>query len=88
MSKFIKTIKSPHIQIALATGFSIIAMAVASKWVLPKPIGYLSLAIPPFLATIYETVKKRHKDKRICTTWYWVVAILVATALVIGSHMI
>lgn len=88
MSKVNELIKSPHIQIALATGFSIIAMAIVSKWVLPKPIGYLSLAIPPFLATIYEGILKRYEGKRICTTWYWTVAILIATALVVVFHMI
>lgn len=86
MSKFKKLIKSPHIHISLATGFSIVAMACASKWVLAEPIGYLPLAMPPFLATIYESLLKRHEGKRICTTWYWVVAILIATALVIALH--
>jgi hypothetical protein len=38
MSKIKELIKSPHIQIALATGFSIIVMAYFSKRVLPKPM--------------------------------------------------
>ena len=86
MSKFKDEIKSPHIKIALATGFSIIVMAYFSKRVLPEPISYLSLAIPPFLATIFEAVLSRYKNSRICTTWYWIVAILLATALVIIFH--
>ena len=87
MSKLKKLIKSPHNQIALTTGFSILVMAYLSKRVLPKSIGYLPLAIPPFLMTIYEGVLSKYKNTRICTTWYWVVAILVATALVILFHM-
>ncbi len=84
MSKVKDFFKSPHIQIALAAGFSIIVLAYFSKRVLPEPIGYLPLAIPPFLATIFESLLgSRHKNSKICTTWYWVVAILVATALVI-----
>ena len=88
MSKFKEVIKSPHIQLALASGFSIIAMAYVSKRILAEPIGYLKLAIPPFLAVIYEVVANRYKDSRICTTWFWVAAILAATALVILLHII
>ena len=87
MSKFKEHIKSPHIQISIATGVSIIVLAYFSKRVLPRPIGYLSLAIPPFFMTIYEAVLKKHKDSRICTTWYWIVAIFIATAIVIFVHM-
>lgn len=88
MSKFKKLIKSPEIQLALVTGFSIILMAYVSKRVLPKPIGYLTLAIPPFVATMYEAAAHRHRDSRICTTWYWITAVLVATALVILFHAV
>ena len=83
MSKLKEMIKSPHIQIALATGISIIVMAYFSKRVLPNPIGYLPTAIPPFLMVIYEAVKDRYKDRRITRAWYWVLAIILATALVI-----
>ena len=88
MSKIIELLKSPHIQIALATGISIIGLAYFSKRILPEPIGYLSLAIPPFIATVYEAVINKYKDSWFCTTWYWVVAIFLATALVIGFHAI
>ncbi len=88
---FIKSIKemitSPHVHISLATGISIIVLAYASKKVLPEPIGYLPLAFPPFLMVIWEAVSDRYKNSRICTTWYWIVAIFIATALVILFHM-
>jgi hypothetical protein len=87
MSKFKELAKSPHIQISLATGISIIVLAYYSKRVLPKPIDYLLLAFPPFLAVIFEALLDKYKDSRICTTWYWAVGILVATALVILFHM-
>lgn len=83
MQKIKELLKSPHIQIALATGVSIIALAYFSKRVLPEPIGYLPLAIPPFIATIYEAVAAKHKNKKIATTWYWVATIFGATTLVI-----
>jgi len=87
MSKLNEFIKSPHIQIALATGISIIVMAIFSKYVLAKPIKYLPLAIPPFISTIYEVVYSKNKDSRITTTWYWIVVIFIATALVIYFSM-
>lgn len=83
MSKVKEFFKSPHIQIALATGLSIIVLAYFSKHVLSEPIKYLPIAIPPFIATIYEAVYSKNKDSKITTTWYWIVAIFVATALVI-----
>ena len=88
MASLKETINSPHIQIALVTGFSIIVLAYFSKKILPEPIGYLPLAIPPFIASIYEAILNKCKDSWIATTWYWVVAILLATALVIGFYAI
>ncbi len=87
MSKFKELIKSPHIQIALATGINIIILAYVSKRVLPQPMSELSLAMPPFLMTIYEVVLRRYKDSKICTPWYWILAIFIATAIVILFHV-
>ena len=53
MSKFKEAIKSPHIHIALAMGFSIIVMAYFSKRILPEPMGYLALAFPPFIGVSF-----------------------------------
>ena len=83
MKKLKELLKSPHIQVAIATGVSIIVLAYFSKKILPEPIGYLPLAIPPFIATIYEAVVNKYKNKKITTTWYWVAAIFISTALVI-----
>jgi len=83
MPKFKEYMKSPHIQIALATGFSIILMAYVSKRILSEQIGYLPLAIPPFIATIYEAVLEKYKVSKVCATWIWIVAIFMATGLVI-----
>lgn len=83
MSKIKDFLKSPHIQISLATGISIIVLAYFSKRILPEPMGYLSLAIPPFIATIYEAVLNKNPDSKISTAWYWIVAIVFATAIVI-----
>ena len=87
MSKLACLIKSPHIQIALAAGVSIIVMALVSKRMLPEPIGYLYLAFPPFLMTLYGAVAKRRENSRFAAPGYWVAAILIATALVIAIHL-
>ena len=86
MKKLKELLKSPHIQISIATGISIILIAYFSKRVLPKPIGYLPTAIPPFFMVIYEAVAAKYKNKKITTTWYWITAIFVSTALVIVIH--
>lgn len=88
MSRLKELIKSPHIQVALATGISIVVMAYFSKRVLPKPIGYLPTAIPPFLMAVYEALLSRYKNHKLLTTWYWIVAILFTTALIIVLHAI
>lgn len=88
MSKFKETLKSPHIHISLATGISIIVLAYFSKRVLSEPMGYLSLAIPPFFMTIWEALLSKNKYEKICKTWYWIAAILIATVLVIVWHAI
>jgi len=79
--------KEPHIPLALATGASILIMAYFSKYILPSPIDYLPLAIPPFLMTIYEVVYKKYKDRWFSNPWYWIVAILISTAIVILCYM-
>jgi hypothetical protein len=87
MASFKDMINSPHIQIALATGASIITMAYFSKRILAEPIGYLPLAVPPFIATVYEVFSSRYKDSKILKTWYWISAIFLATCIVILFYM-
>jgi len=87
MSKLKEIIKSGHIHIATATGISIIVLAYVSKRMLPEPISYLYLAIPPFIMTIYEAVAGKKENARYCRTPYWVAAIFIATILVIRANM-
>lgn len=88
MSKLKEFFKSPHIQIAMATAVSIIALAYFSKRVLSEPISYLPASIPPFIALIFESVLSKHKNKKIATTLYWVAAVLCATVLIIIFYAI
>jgi len=87
MSKIKKFSINPQIQIALATGTSIIVLAYFSKRVLPEPLSYLELALPPFVALLFETATKKKKK----AAWYGrplygILAILLATVLVIGLN--
>jgi len=79
--------KTPRIQVALAIGFSIIITAYFSKKVLPEELSYLEKAFPPFIGVIYELFLEKYKESKIFTTWYWIVAILLSTALIIMFHM-
>ena len=63
-------------------------MAIASRWMLPEPIGYLAQALPAFLAVVYEAVYQKRPGSKLATTWYWILAIVLATALVIVPHML
>jgi tetrahydromethanopterin S-methyltransferase subunit E len=87
MKKIKELLRSPHIQLALVTGFCIILMAYVSKRMLAQPIGYIPLAIPAFIAGIYSALSNRYNDSKICTTWYWIVAVLLSTALIILFHL-
>ena len=88
MSKIKDFFKSPHIQMSLATGASIIILAYFSKHVLPRPISYLANAFPPFLMVVWESVLGIKKESRLKTTWYWVTAIFASTALIIILYWI
>jgi hypothetical protein len=63
MSKIFEFLKSPHILIALATGISIIALAYFSKRVLPREIGFLPSATPPFIMLMYESLHQKYKHR-------------------------
>jgi hypothetical protein len=87
-SRILGFLKSHHIQLALATGVSIIALAYVSKHVLPHPMRNLLQAFPPFLALIGEAVITQYKDSRFAAPWLWVLAILLSTAVVIALHLL
>ena len=88
MSRLTEQIKSPRAQIAATAGASILILAIASRWLVPNPIGYLAHAGPPFLVVIYEAISSKRPESKICTAWYWILAIAVATALVIALHTV
>ncbi|MDH5643218.1 MAG: hypothetical protein OEY63_03375 [Gemmatimonadota bacterium] len=87
MSKLMKMRKSAHVHIALATGTSIIVLAYVSKYLLPEPISYLQMAIPPSLMAIWEGLVNKNKHAKYSRTTYWVIAIVAATVVVIWMNL-
>ena len=87
MSKVAELFKSHHIQLALAVGVSIIALAYVSKRLLPEPMHSLALAFPPSPAVIGEGLIGKCEESWYGKAWVWVSVILVATVLVIGWYL-
>lgn len=83
MTNIKELMKSSHIQIALASGISMLTIACFTRWILKKPIDPFLLAIPALIEAAYEYVLKKHKDSKICRTWIWIVAILASTILIL-----
>lgn len=83
MSKLKEYLRSSHIQIALASGSSILIIASFTGFILKKPMHPFLLTVPPLIEVAYEYFIKKNKESKICTTWYWVTAILVATTLIL-----
>ena len=86
MSKAADFLKHPKIQLALATGVSIIVLAYASKHWVSHPIHKLALALPAFIATLFESVPPNHKLAKTFKPAYGIIAVLLATALIIGAY--
>ena len=78
--------ENPSIQIALATGVSILVLASFSQRVLPEPLSYLELAFPPFLALFFEKGPRKRTTAWYGRPWFGILLILLATALVIGLN--
>lgn len=83
MEKIKEYLAHPIIQIALAAGASIIVLAYVSKRVLPQPLSTLELALPPFVATLFEAVAETRKGAWYTRPIFGIVAIALATVLVI-----
>jgi len=88
MLKFKTMLKSSHIQIAFASGVSILLIASFSKWILVNPIHPFLLTVPPLIEVMYEGLLKKNKDSKIIKTWYWVFGIIFSTIIIIFIHMI
>ena len=76
-------LRSPHIQIAIATGISILAFAISSIWLPLRRFDPLVLTIPPLMEIVHGALYVKRRDAWYMRTWYWVGGILVSTALLI-----
>ncbi len=76
-------LKPPEIQIAIAAGLSILALATSSAWLSTTFYDPLLLTIPVLIEVVHWALSQERNDARYMKTWYWVCAILVSTALLI-----
>ena len=79
--------RSKHIQLALVSGASIVALAYVSKRVLPEPMDNLFVSLPALLVVLAEATLGIKKDKWYARTGYWLVAIALATIAIIVLHL-
>ena len=88
MSKLKEMLKSSHIQMAIAAGVSILAIATFSGLVLHRAMNPMLLTIPVLIEVIYEGLIKKYKQAGFMKTWYWVCAILLSTASIMILHLV
>jgi D-alanyl-D-alanine carboxypeptidase len=79
--------RSKHIQLALVSGLSIIALAYVSKRVLAEPMGKLSTSFPALIMALAEWIMGMKKRKWYANKNLWIAAVAVSTVMVIGWHM-
>jgi len=79
-----------HIQISLATGVCIIALALYFKKVLHIQVPLLESSFPAFVALLWEFLHKKNKLTRRPWTWpwFWGLLMLLAAGLVILRRML
>jgi hypothetical protein len=76
-------LRSPLIQIAIAAGVSILALATSSVWLPRRPLDPLMMTIPALIEVVHGALYKKNKNAWYAKTWYWVCGIIVSTALLI-----
>jgi hypothetical protein len=82
MASFKEIILNPRIHVATAAGISIIALGVVYKKILGVPVDAKMEALPALLVLTYETVISKKKDAPAARSIYWVVGILLVTAVI------
>jgi len=87
MSKIKELLKSGHIHVATALGISIIVLAYFSKRIMPEPLEPIYLSITSLIMLGYEVVVGMKKHKKLEKSIYWVMAIIIATIVIIIFHI-
>lgn len=87
ITKIKEYLAHPIIQIALAAGASIVILAYFSKRVLSQPLSTLELALPPFVATLFEAIAKTREDAWYSRPLFGIAAVALSTFLVIALNV-
>lgn len=83
MDRLREYFQSPPIQIAIAAGVSILALATSTVWFPLKPLDPLLLTIPALIEVAHGAVFVKYRDAWYAKTWIWACGILGSTALLI-----
>lgn len=80
--------QSKHIQLALVSGVSIIALAYFSKRVLEEPVDKLYMSIPALLVTMGEGFISKKTSAWYTNVYLWMAAVAASTILIIVLHLV
>lgn len=90
MIKLLKTVKEffahPIIQMALVLGASTITLAYFSKRVCVEPLRNWELALPAFVATLFQGFAYKKKGSRLNRPWIGMLIVVLASLLIIASN--
>ncbi len=82
--------KNDHIQLALATGASVIILAVFFKKIMHIPVPALESSLPGFVFLGFEVLREKRKSfgPPWSRPWPWIVIMFAAVAVVIVRHLL
>jgi hypothetical protein len=86
MSKLKEFLKAPIIQVSIAAGVSILAIATSTIWLPMRWFDPMLLTVPALIEVFYGALSRKYRGARFMKTWYWCCGILVSTALLILSR--
>jgi hypothetical protein len=78
---------SKHIQLALVSGTSIIALAFVSKRMLDEPMDKLVISLPAFMVAMAEGFLGSKKKAWYTNLNYWMIAVALTTILIIVFNL-
>ena len=78
-----------HIQIALATGSSIIILSLFFKRYLEVPVPKLESALPGFVFVAFEVIQAKRKKAGNSPprTWPWILVMYAVVAVIMARHL-
>ena len=90
MKKVLEYLANEHIQIALATGSSIIILAIFFKRYLEIPVPAFESALPAFVFVGFEVLTEKRKQLTgpWSRPWPWILLMYLVMVLVIARRLL